>query len=478
MSPRASRPPLSTARGWLSILLLCAMTTAIGATQPAGAQSNASPLDHCGRAGWAKVPGLAAEVAVHSLAVDATRLYASGFVDETASGIPHTWSMALDDLALWQVEGTMIGRRVSALMLTPGDPEHLAWAAGFGNDGIYAAPPEDPMRFEALGSLTAWPMQLMRGSSGTFAAFAKAGQVGIHRWDGVAWQRTAGGEAFDVAGVDAPLAFWAAASGPDRIFLGAERRGLWSASAAEGSGWQWIGDPELRASTVSAIALDEQHPGRMAVGLGPAVDGSIDYRGLRTSDDGGVEWSPAAFDPPPVDGEQTHPNPELISDVHYSRLSGNTLIASVYGQGLNISRDAGTAWQRMLVPVDTPNGIPDDKSADFAGVPVNYIVALDSVLLEQPAGCELLFAGGIGGLWVMDLGSLDRLDQVYLPKLDRNHDSGKPPTATVPATGSVLDERSDPAGSGRIPNRDSGALQPSPPASPTPTAPRALPSSG
>jgi hypothetical protein len=422
----------------LTLLPLLLLLASLSWAAPAAAQSS-SPIAACGRgASWLKVAGPGDNSLPYALAASEDRIFVSGLRDSSA-GQYATWTGRLDASSLLQASDPPMGRQVTDLLVTPGLSTTLAWASGFGNNPVYGAPPQSPLSFVQRGSFDAWPMQLMQAGDQVYAAAAKPGAEGVYRWNGSDWQLAGGQEITPVS--TAPLGFWASGRGGGRLWLGTERRGLWSADESTAAEWEWMGDAELRASTVTAVAVDPRDPTHLLAGLGPNLEGQSSYRGLRRSFDGGANWSRPLFASDPVRG------PEYIAALVYSRLHEGLIIAAPYGHGLHLSPDGGISWQRMVQP-------PDFR--------LNGGYFLD-LAVTQPAGqpgCELLFAAGRGGLWVRDIAGLPDW-QAYVPYA--NQAMANWPTATTPASGS-----------------DGRPAAPSfvgPFAAPTPTAPaRQLPS--
>ena len=394
-------PGAPASRGLSSLAVmaaLIALSLVFAAPGRETAAQSVSPESTCGTGGWRRLAGTADASQVYALAATGARLYASGLA---SGGSFATWSMALDASdGLKPVGGALAGRRVSALLAQGDNPDWLAWAAGFGDDGVFAAAPANPLGFGQRGSLDAWPMQLMAARGQVFAAFARADAAGVYAWDGNAWTMTGGAEIPPVS--TGPLAFWSSARGNGRLWLGTEARGLWSADEQTAAAWSWVGDAELRASTVTALALDPLVPARMAAGLGPSLDGRSTYLGLRRSSDGGQTWSTPAFAADPLRG------PEYLAALSYSRILSGTLVAAAYGHGLQVSRDGGQRWQRLLPPSDPQGG-------NAPAIHANYLSALTTALPPNRPGCELLFAGGRGGVWVRDLATLPSDAQIFLP---------------------------------------------------------------
>ncbi|MCB0215140.1 MAG: hypothetical protein KDH92_00785 [Chloroflexi bacterium] len=399
-------------RGILSLgalAMLVASSLVIAAPGPKAAAQSLSPESTCGTGGWRRLAGVGDASQIYALAASGTRLYASGLA---AGGGYATWSTALNaGEGLKPIGGALAGRRVSALMVQDDDPNWLAWAAGFGDDGVFAAAPSSPLSFGQRGSLDAWPMQLMAARGQVFAAFARADAAGIYAWDGSAWTLAGGTEIPPVS--TGALAFWSSARGNGRLWLGTEARGLWSADEQRAAEWTWVGDAELRASTVTALAVDPLVPTRMAAGLGPSLDGRSTYLGLRRSSDGGQTWSAPAFAADPLRG------PEYLAALSYSRVLSGTLVAAAYGHGLHVSRDGGQRWQRLLPPSDPQGG-------NAPAIHENYLSALTTALPPDRPGCELLFAAGRGGVWVRDLATLPSDGQIFLPWANQARSAGVP----------------------------------------------------
>lgn len=399
MSATALRPILASA---LALLLLPVLLSTLDGT-PAAAQSE-SPVSACGRgAAWQRVAGPGNRSVLYQLAASDERVFVSGLTDSSGEQYA-TWTGRLDAGSLLQVGDPPTGQQVTDLLVTPGLTTTLAWASGFGNKPIYGAPPSSPLSFSARGGFDAWPMQLMQARDQVFIAAARPGAEGVYRWDGSDWQLAGGQEITPVS--TAPMGFWASARGGGRFWLGTERRGLWTADESTASGWEWMGDAELRASTVTAIAIDPRDPARLLAGLGPNQDGQTSYRGLRRSTDGGANWSRPVFASDPVRG------PGYIAALVYSRLHAGLIIAAPYGHGLHLSPDGGISWQRMVQPPDFALKISDDPLL-FEGHG-GYFMDLVSLLPPSQPGCELLFAAGRGGLWVRDIAGLPDW-QAYIP---------------------------------------------------------------
>lgn len=367
----------------------------------------ASALSACRTRGWVRIGGLASGYVVTSLggAASLQRVYA-GFGGTTP---PHpvppdrryAYSGWLSD-ANWPGLGDFTDVPVSDFLATPDQPEARMWASGAGNRPVTVAHLGDPRVFSPHGGLT-WVTQLATAEGRVYAASSQP--KGIHRWNdaGQQWDAVGGSDI-------GTRAFWAFEAGGGRLWVGTDGRGPWS-SADGGATWsQAESGSAVQLATVTALAIDPFNPDRVAIGLGPQVDETTppsQSRGLRISADAGQSWSAPAFQ-----------WVDFVAGIAFSQRTRDTLFAATLGHGVYASRDGGRTWRSATPPGWEHQG---------------RIYALLTLVPPEPAGCELLFAGGHGGVWVRDIGADE--PRVYLPLAARD--------AAIPQTWSRSDAPAD-----------------------------------
>lgn len=406
-------------RQWIPLLAGAASTLVMGAT-PAMAQGAIDSA--CAEEGWHRVPFSAdrTDVSVYLLTAGRDRIYVSAHLGTAPRDVWQTYSAPLEGSALTLL-GTLEGRRLSDLLMTPAHPSTLAWASGFGDQNLFGALVDSPTGFAARGSLTAWPARLVASGPDVFTLATRPDQMpGVYRWDGT---QPNGGEWLlassdlrDAANQPVRAAWASASDATGRMWLGTDRAGLWTST--EGGTWEHRGSSpaiDLRYSTVTGIAVSPKDPQRVAVGLGPSAvvtpaPGTNASRGVLTSTDGGLTFGRTTFP-----GSLPAVN-DQVTDIAFSTSRPEQLFATVWGDGLWTSQDGGASWSHLGGPLD-----PEDQLDQPWAASRVYLAVLAVVQPALDANCELLFVGGEGGLWVRDVSELRPTQRVYLPWLNRGN---------------------------------------------------------
>lgn len=386
----------------------------MGAPRPAAAEEAIDAV--CGSSRWQalRLGQGQAGASVYLLEASRDRLYAAAQVGGGATPSWQTFGAGFDATGLSQLS-TLEGRRLSDLLSTPAHRDTVAWASGFGDSNVFGALGSSPTGFAARGTLTAWPARLMSTGLEVFTLATRVGaNPGVYRWDASLgpsgdWVRSSG-DVVD-AGGQAVRAAWA--SGTDatgRMWLGTDRAGLWTSS--DGALWERRGSSpslDLAFSTITAIASSGAEGRSLAVGLGPSVvvppsPGSNSSRGVLVSRDGGFSF-----------GNATYPGllPALsdeVTDLAFSPSRPELLFASVWGEGLWLSRDGGVTWLHL--------GVPAGSGSGFGG---SYVKTMALVQSALKPGCEMLFIGGADGLWVRDAARIGSGARIYLPTVNRGN---------------------------------------------------------
>lgn len=431
-----------TARARFAALAVAGIALAY-ATPAAEAQGAID--DACSRGGWHRVPFSAdrTDASVYLLSAGRDRIYASAHWGDAPNDVWQTLSAAMEGSSLTALN-TLEGQRLSDLLMTPSHPNTLAWASGFGDRNLFGALAASPTGFAPKGTLTAWPSRLMGAGAEVFTLATRPDQTpGIYRWDaagpnGGDWV-LASSDVRDAGGQPVRAAWASATDGRGRMWLGTDRAGIWTST--DGSSWEHRGSSpslDLRYATVTGLSVSPLDPLRVAVGLGPSAvvtpaPGANVSRGVLTSVDGGLTFGAATFPgSSPLAADQ-------ITDLAYSPTRVDTLFATVWGDGLWVSQDGGLRWRHLGGPLEPDTTL--DRPAAASRV---YLSVIELVQPALDAGCELLFVGGEGGLWVRDVSELGQTTRIFLPWLNRGNTeqqlraaanvTPRPLTMTLPAS--------------------------------------------
>jgi hypothetical protein len=223
--------------------------------------------------------------------------------------------------------------------------------------------------------------------------------------------------------------FWDLTRAPDGgLWASTVNAGPWH--APDGAAFRPVDDPLLANATVLAVAVDPSDSARVYAGLGNRSDGqpaAAYQRGMVGSTDGGRNWRqllPWGADRP------------LVFDVAVSRMNASVVIAATWGRGLLHSANGGRSWHALPLA----DGMRDGTGAGY----------YSALLAVQPAsGCEILLAGGLHGLWAIDIAA------------------AAPRTIYLPSTTGVAWRAGAARSNGEAPGRvtlPQGAATPSPPA--------------
>lgn len=340
----------------------------------AGAESIAlAPLAACDGHAWQRVN---VDVSIEILAGDP----AGGFVYAGSKGGAHVYRSPLDEGDRWTDLGEL-DRAVSSLSVGPGGTPLLV---GMFGGGIRRSE-DSGLSFGAEALSAHYVTAVAAGAGGAFAAASRPAFRGVYvdRGDG------AGYVPLGALDVDTFLFWRLALDGSGMPWVGTNRRGPYR---WDGSAWLASTDTEIASATVHAIAFDAVAPGVIYLGLGDPGDpvpGESVPKGLRISRDGGTTFEAARFGHASV--------PSIVP----SAVEGRAF-ASVWGDGLHMTRDHGRTWRRL----PSPDGTPPYFQALLAIVPSG----------TSPLDCELLFAGDTAGLWVRNVGSGHPWpDPIHLP---------------------------------------------------------------
>lgn len=375
-----SRPRLAAL---LLLPLILAAWTSPRASTAAPARPQASALGMCDFSGWSRIGGFPPGFVATALAgaPGAERVYAVSQA-QLPGGTHYGYSGLLAETS-WSPIADFRDVPLTDALLTPQQPNVLAWSSGAAARNIFGAGSATPLTFGAIGSLQ-WVSALAESEGAVYAASGLP--RGVFAWDGAAWSLR-GAE-----GIPSPI-FWALGAGGGRLWLGTDARGLWSSSDAGRTWTQAAGGLALQDATVTAVAVSPQDPAQLAAGLGPQVDSTrppTSFRGLRRSGDGGQTWAPAVLE-----------GTDYIPAIAYGRRRAGQLFVSRFGWGIASSEDGGQRWNMLLGP----------PQVEVHG---NRFYDLLTLVPPSRPDCELLFAAGDGGVWVRNVsGSPDR--RLYLP---------------------------------------------------------------
>ena len=389
-NPRFRRSRWRTAigcppRGGVAVVALIALAATavvasptVGTARPAreatGTAGSLAPLAACDGTAWLRVN---VDVSIEALAGDP----AGGFVYAASKGGTSVFRSALSEGDRW-TKLDPLDTPVSSIDVAPGGAPLLVGLFGAGvmrsdDRGENFGPDMLPSHY-----VTA----VAASESGAYAAASRPAFRGVYvdRGDG------AGYVPLGAFAVDTFL-IWRLELGPDGTpWVGTNRRGPYR---WDGSVWQAAADPQVANSTVHAIAFDARDHAHMYLGLGDPGDptaGEVVPKGLRISTDGGASYGPARF------------NGSTVPAIAPSAVDGRAF-ASIWGDGLHMTRDHGRTWRRL----HQPEGTAPYFQALLAIVPAG----------RTPLQCELLFAGDSEGLWVRNVGSGRAwLGPIYLPR--------------------------------------------------------------
>ena len=327
---------------------------------------------------------------------DSPRMYAGSRFTSSPTGAQratlYSWPTTSP---LYQPETAVSAFRITDVLATPRRATSL-WASTLGTGDNFLGPVlggTSGSDLSARGSLRSWFMKLAATEADVFAAVTEPSSIGVYRWDefGYDWQ-LAGGDNIDTS------VFMALESGPDgRLWLGADRSGVWRSSDAGGT-WQLVSD-SLLPWTPWSIAVSPSDSSLVAAGLGkPEGDVGVGGypKGLRTSRDGGDSWqSPSAGGT--LNRNDELMNAELVTAMVFGQREPSTAIAAAWSDGLFVSRNGGATWQYMASPAGQHG----------------YFEALMTIVPPDEPTCELLFAAGATGVWYTNL--YQTYETVYVP---------------------------------------------------------------
>jgi photosystem II stability/assembly factor-like uncharacterized protein len=344
----------------------------------------AAPQAVCGQRTWQQIGLTESGVTIEDLAGDAGRILAGsravrpGVKLFRGSGTTDFLSPVAGFLSTADAPITVNSIAVQ------GEGVHVALGGGgvlSSNDGGANFAPSELVDF----GITA----LAAGPEGLYAAASNPNERGVYRKDAQGgWVQLAGSETFP------ETVFWDLSRAPDGgLWASTVNAGPWH--APDGVTFGPVDDPLLANATVLAIAVDPSDSAHVLAGLGNRSDGqpaAAYQRGLVLSTDGGRNWRqvlPWGADRP------------LVFDVAVSRMSAGVVVAATWGRGLLHSANGGRSWHRL--PLAT--GMRDATGAGY----------YSSLLTVQPAsGCEILLAGGLHGLWGIDIAAAAPRT-IYLP---------------------------------------------------------------
>jgi photosystem II stability/assembly factor-like uncharacterized protein len=193
---------------------------------------------------------------------------------------------------------------------------------------------------------------------------------------------TRGGRATAVAGV---------IQKPFEFYMGATGGGVWKTTDA-GTSWSNIGDKEIAAGSIGAIAVAPSDYNTVYVGTGSAcprgnVSGGI---GMYKSTDEGQSWQSIGLPKAGQIGKiEVHPtNPDLL----YVAAVGN-IFDSNPERGVYRSKDGGKNWQQVLFVSDSTGAV------DLAMDPNNPRVIYAAMWRVQRKPWTLIDGGQEGGIW-------------------------------------------------------------------------------
>ncbi|MEO8083111.1 MAG: hypothetical protein ABI780_04760, partial [Ardenticatenales bacterium] len=369
--------------------------------------------------GW-QVIDLPAGAAAQTLAVDTVegrqRLYAAiyrtgGLTTQTGSAL---WAIDLNQLSFRSFAA--FDPANSSVRGIAVRPDSGLFATGLSTGGLRHTTPSGTTGALELDRRLVPAVEAAEGM--TFAAATDQvtdDAAGLVSGAAAVWRRN-GDEAF------APLSnsgqpfgsgyFWdLAIDANGRLWASMDGNGIYSLDGATGlrpasQGWRAVKDLELGGQTAKALAVDPVDAHDVYAGLGRSATKprtSIDGRfGLRISWDGGAEWTSYPFSSTLGErlGGGTPFRDFEVPSVAVGP-AGGLVWASVWGDSLYFSKDAGHQWHRLRLPRGaTP-----------------YFDALATARVS--ATCDLVFASGKDGLWVRSVADVmaEVARTIYLPAI-------------------------------------------------------------
>jgi hypothetical protein len=369
--------PVPWLAAWAAVMALAGASGRPAAAGPVAPQAPQAPLVACQSFRWERVAGPDKSITALAAWPGFDQVFAAS---QDAGGIGTTflWTGRVTDRVWSAVSGPGLGGLpLTDVVVTPeitGEPSRV-WVSVFGDGNVFGSATGESQTFSAKGNLTGWVMRLAATPTTVLAAASKPGaQQGIWAWAGTDWARRNDG-----ATMDTPYFRSFAASADGRVlWLGTDARGLWR-STDGGSSWTQLGaENALTLATVRSLAVDPTDAHRVLAGLGRPHDPTTynGARGLRVFADGQLEstaWTDRDID--------------LVAALAFGQRSVDTVYAAVWGHGLQVSHDRGRTWQSEPAPIEQPFDLE----------------ALLVVVPPTDPACELLFAGGRGGLWVRNV---------------------------------------------------------------------------